>query len=55
MRPFVPLFLLVALVPIPVSRTVTHTFERDPLNATGVTGLEDLRGRPVLLEFWGTR
>jgi len=29
---------------------------RDPLlNGRGVTSLADLRGKPVLVEFWGTR
>ncbi len=32
-----------------------HTFQRPPLNGVLVRSLEDLRGRPVLFEFWGTR
>ncbi len=32
-----------------------YTFARAPVNARGIESLDDLRGRPVLLEFWGTR
>ena len=55
MRSFVPLLLLVALVPVPTRSSATHAFEREPVNGLGVRALEDLRGRPVLVEFWGTR
>ena len=34
---------------------VDHTFRTKPLNANGVKSLADLRGRPVLIEFWGVR
>ncbi len=29
-------------------------FRKPPINALGVTGLDDLRGKPVLVDFWGT-
>ena len=32
-----------------------YTFRTPPLNSMGVKTLADLRGRPVLIEFWGTR
>jgi hypothetical protein len=32
-----------------------YTFHQPPVNALGVKGLSDLRGKPVLIEFWGTR
>jgi len=35
--------------------TPTYTFRDSLLNGRGVQSLEDLRGRPVLVEFWGTR
>ncbi len=35
--------------------TPSYKFQTPPLNALGVTSLEELRGRPVLVEFWGTR
>ena len=33
----------------------THEFQTPPRNGLGATSLADLRGRPVLVEFWGTR
>lgn len=35
--------------------TPAYTFKLEPANARGVTRLDELRGRPVLVEFWGTR
>lgn len=35
--------------------TVTYTFRTPPLESRGVTSLDDLRGKPVVVEFWGTR
>lgn len=32
-----------------------HEFRTAPLNGLGATSLADLRGKPVLVEFWGTR
>ena len=34
---------------------VKYQFRAPPVNALGVAGLEDLRGKPVLIDFWGTR
>jgi hypothetical protein len=31
-----------------------HSFSTAPVNARGIAGLEDLLGKPVLVEFWGT-
>ena len=36
-------------------KTVAYTFREAPFNARGVKTLEDLRGKPVLIDFWGTR
>lgn len=33
----------------------TYGFRGAPFNAYGLTRLEELRGKPVLVEFWGTR
>ncbi len=38
-----------------VGDEVSYTFSKPPLNGMGVTSLDDLRGKPVLVEFWGTR
>ena len=34
---------------------IEHTFKQAPVNALGVTSMADLRGKPVLIDFWGTR
>ena len=34
---------------------VGYTFNEAPFNARGVQSMEDLRGKPVLIDFWGTR
>ncbi|MEO6709084.1 MAG: hypothetical protein ABI054_02085 [Planctomycetota bacterium] len=34
---------------------VNHTFSTPPMNSGGLKDLTELRGRPVLIEYWGTR
>ena len=34
---------------------VSYTFRTPPVNSAGLSSLEGLRGKPVLVEFWGTR
>lgn len=34
---------------------VSYKFRKAPVNALGVTSMDDLRGKPVLVDFWGTR
>jgi acyl-CoA synthetase (AMP-forming)/AMP-acid ligase II len=34
---------------------VDYAFRRPPINDLGIASLADLRGKPVLIEFWGTR
>jgi hypothetical protein len=50
--------LTVAVAPQPagvkVGELVSHQFREAPLNAGSVKTLQDLRGTPVLIEFWGT-
>jgi hypothetical protein len=31
-----------------------HEFRQKPINSMGIESLADLRGKPVLVEFWGT-
>ena len=38
-----------------VGDTVEYKFRQAPVNALGVTSFADLRGKPVLVDFWGTR
>ena len=30
-----------------------YTFQSSPLNSMGLKSLADLRGKPVLIDFWG--
>jgi hypothetical protein len=32
-----------------------YTFRTPPANSQGMKSLADLRGKPVLIDFWGTR
>lgn len=34
---------------------VAYTFRNTPVNGVGLKSLASLRGKPVLVEFWGTR
>lgn len=34
---------------------VDYRFSTPPVNAAGITSLAELRGKPVLIDFWGTR
>lgn len=38
-----------------VGDKVDTKFRTAPVNAMGITGFADLRGKPVLVDFWGTR
>lgn len=38
-----------------VGSIVNYKFRQSPMNAGGLTDLADFRGRPLLIEFWGTR
>ena len=35
--------------------TNDYSFSKAPVNSLGVQSLADLRGKPVLIDFWGTR
>lgn len=52
------LFALAATLLAPLARAggdaVNYKFQKAPVNAMGVTSFEDLRGKPVLIDFWGT-
>jgi hypothetical protein len=40
---------------VQVGDVVAHTFEKPIVNGLGARSLEDLRGMPVLIDFWGVR
>lgn len=41
--------------PTELGSTVAYEFRSPVVNGMGVRSLDDLRGKPVLVEFWGTR
>jgi len=43
------------LAPTEVGSTVSYEFRSPVVNGMGLRSLDDLRGKPVLVEFWGTR
>ena len=40
---------------IDVGSETSHSFRSAPINSMGVMDLKALRGKPVLVEFWGTK
>jgi hypothetical protein len=38
-----------------IGEVVNYKFRSPPMNSGGLTDLADLRGRPLLIEYWGTR
>ena len=35
--------------------SASYTFRTPPVNSMGVKSMAELRGKPVLIDFWGTR
>ena len=33
---------------------VSYKFSKPPVNSMGIAGMEDLRGKPIIIDFWGT-
>lgn len=58
-----PLLLLafVATAPLHAQSTVNpgdvpaYSWRTSPFQSNGASSLEDFRGKPVLVDFWGTR
>jgi len=38
----------------PADDGATFKFSKPPVNSMGIASLEDLRGKPVVIDFWGT-
>ena len=57
LRASLALGLLTALASsqVEVGDTPEYSFRKPPLNSLGLSNLDDLQGRPLLVEFWGTR
>ena len=36
-------------------KSTAYTFQAPPVNSLGVKAMADLLGKPVLIDFWGTR
>ncbi len=39
---------------VKIGDSVQYQFREAPFNAGGLKTLQDLRGTPILIEFWGT-
>lgn len=39
---------------VKIGERIEHTFSNPPVGSMGVKSLEELVGKPVLIEFWGT-
>ena len=39
---------------VEVGSKPSYSFREAPVNSMGVKSLQELKGRPVLVEFWGT-
>jgi hypothetical protein len=37
----------------PLTVDAAYKFHEPPLNSMGVAGLADLRGKPIVIDFWG--
>jgi hypothetical protein len=48
-------FALLRPAPPAEGSVVDYRFSTAPVNAMGSKSLADLRGKPVLVDFWGTR
>ena len=42
-------------VPTESGAKVDYRFSTAPVNALGLKSLAELRGKPILVDFWGTR
>lgn len=40
---------------IEVGDDASYTFRDAPINSMGIKSLDEMRGKPVLVEFWGTK
>jgi hypothetical protein len=49
------LALATAVPSEPPTPTQAREFVRSPVNAFGASSLADFRGKPVFVDFWGTR
>ena len=38
----------------PADDGVSFKFSKPPVNSMGITGYDDLRGKPIVIDFWGT-
>lgn len=46
---------LVSSAPVSTPAPIEYTFRSAPINSMGVKSLSELLGKPVMIEFWGTR
>lgn len=44
---------LAASQPSQEGKKVDYTFQKHPVNSLGIRSMSELRGKPVLVDFWG--
>ncbi len=44
---------LASSMPVVEGEKVDFSFREAPINAAGIKGMADLRGKPILIDFWG--
>lgn len=37
-----------------IGDVIDYTFQSEPIGRAGIASMGDLRGKPVLIDFWGT-
>jgi len=43
----------VSSAPVATISGASYSFRESPLNSMGVKSLSDLRGKPIVIDFWG--
>lgn len=54
LAPAALLFVAPAQEGAQVGDVIEFTFQSEPAGRAGVASMADLRGKPVLIDFWGT-
>ena len=44
---------LASFRPAPADDGANFKFSKPPVNSMGIAGMDDLRGKPIVIDFWG--